>query len=80
MTEREKQKYLKTIGNNIKILRTERKLSYRSLAQKCDVDHSQISKIEKGFVSFEILTLIEIAKGLEIHPRAILDFDIDIKD
>lgn len=75
MDEREKKKYLKAIGNNIKALRIELKLSFRSLAQKCDVDHSQISKIEKGYVSFEILTLLELAKGLEVHPKKLLEID-----
>ena len=75
MNERENKKYLKAIGNNIKALRNELKLSYRSLAQKCDVDHSQISKIEKGYVSFEILTLLELAKGLEVHPKKLLEID-----
>lgn len=77
MNEKEKIRYLKAIGKNIKIIRNERGLSYRSLAQNCNVDHSQISKIEKGLVSFEILTLIELAKGLEVHPKVLLDIEIE---
>ncbi len=35
-------------GKNVEKYRKRLGLSYRELAQKCDVDHSNISKIEKG--------------------------------
>jgi transcriptional regulator with XRE-family HTH domain len=72
--------YLKRFGENIRKRRIELNLSYRQLAQQCDVDFSAISKIEKGLKSFEFSTIIELAKGLEIHPRDLLDFDIESDD
>ena len=68
---------LSKLGDNIKALRTKKKLSLRQLAAQCDVDHSDIAKIEKGERNFTILTLLELAKGLEVHPRKLLDFDIE---
>ncbi len=75
MDNKEKEKYLWAVGSHIQRIRKEKGFSYRQLAQRCDVDHSQISKIEKGLVSFEILTLLELARGLEVEPRVLLDID-----
>jgi HTH-type transcriptional repressor of puuD len=54
-------------------------LSYRQLAQKCDVDHSNISKIEKGEVDIRISTIYELSKGLEVDPQELFNFKIDGK-
>ena len=74
------QIYLEKFGENIRKRRIELDLSYRQLAQKCDVDFSAISKIEKGLKSFEFLTIIELARGLEIHPRELFDFEVKEND
>jgi transcriptional regulator with XRE-family HTH domain len=74
------QIYLKKFGNNIFKRRTELNLSYRQLAQKCDIDFSAISKIEKGQKSLEFETILELAKGLEIHPRELFDFYFPVQD
>ncbi len=74
------QLYLEKFGENIRKRRIELDLSYRQLAQKCDVDFSAISKIEKGLKSFEFLTIIELARGLEIHPRELFDFEVEGND
>ena len=41
-------------GKKIEELRTEKALSYRQLAQRCGVDHSNISKIEKGEINIRL--------------------------
>ena len=69
------QTYLLKFGENVLKRRIELKLSYRQLAQKCDLDFSAISKIEKGQKSLEFQTIIELAKGLEIHPKDLFDFE-----
>ncbi len=71
------QTYLIKFGENILKRRNELNLSYRQLAQKCDIDFSAISKIEKGQKSLDFNTIIELAKGLEIHPKELFDFDFD---
>lgn len=68
------QKYLEEFGRNILKRRNELQLSYRQLAERCDIDFSAISKIEKGQKSLEFETILELAKGLEIHPRELFDF------
>jgi len=69
------QTYLEKFGEKVLKRRNELKLSYRQLAQKCDIDFSAISKIEKGQKSLEFQTIIELARGLEVHPRDLFDFD-----
>lgn len=60
-------------GENFKDLRIKSDLSYRKLSQLCDVDYSDISKIEKGQVNITLLTIIELAKGLGVHPKQLLE-------
>ncbi|ETN96386.1 helix-turn-helix domain-containing protein [Zhouia amylolytica] len=76
----QEQIYIQKFGENVFKRRSELKLSYRQLAQKCDVDFSAISKIEKGQKSLEFQTIIELAKGLEIHPRELFDFEFPLDD
>ncbi|WP_348701174.1 helix-turn-helix domain-containing protein [Leeuwenhoekiella blandensis] len=74
------QKYLLQFGENVLKRRIALKLSYRQLAQKCDIDFSAISKIEKGQKSLEFQTIIELSKGLEIHPKDLFDFDFPLEE
>ena len=48
------------IGNNIRKIRESKNISQRSLAKKCQVSNSTISRIDSGKtrVSFEILQII----------------------
>lgn len=74
------QKYLQKFGENVQKQRIKLNLSYRQLAQKCDIDFSAISKIEKGQKSLEFKTIIELAVGLEIHPRELFDFSFPLSE
>jgi transcriptional regulator with XRE-family HTH domain len=69
--------YIQRFGENVLKRRNELKLSYRQLAQRCDVDFSAISKIEKGQKSVEFQTILELAKGLEIHPKELFEFEFE---
>ena len=63
-------------GLHIKRLREEKNLSLRELSTKCDLDFSQISKIENGKWDIQLSTIFELAKGLGIKPKELLDFDL----
>ncbi len=76
----EKIEFRIAFGKRVEKFRKKLGLSYRELAQKCDVDHSNISKIEKGEVDLRISTIQELSKGLEIHPKDLFDFEIQIKN
>lgn len=67
--------FLKSFGTNLHRFRTAKKLSYRKLAQLCNVDHSQISKTEKGQISIQLKTIFDLARALDVHPKDFFDFD-----
>ena len=72
------QEYLKKFGENLKKIRTVKGLSQRGLASLCSIDHSDISKMEKGGINITILTVRELASALEVKPRKLLDFDTEL--
>lgn len=71
-----KDEFLKLLGENTKKLRLSRDLSLRDLATRCDIDYSDISKIEKGLRNIQLSTILELSKGLEIHPKELFDFKL----
>ena len=74
MKEKDKAKLRKVAANLTKI-RESKGLSIRQLAARCDVDHAKISKIESHKANLLVTTLIELAEGLGVHPKKLLDFD-----
>ena len=67
---------LTRFGKNLEAIRKQKKLSYRELASRCNVDPSGISKIEKGRKNITLITLIDLATGLDVQPKKLLDFDM----
>ncbi len=76
LTAMDKWEFRVAFGKRVEMFRKMQDLSYRELAQKCDVDHSNISKIEKGEVDLRISTVQELAKGLNVHPQELFDFKL----
>lgn len=62
-------------GANLRKLRDRKKYSLRGMASKCDLDDSNISKIENGKYNIQLSTIIELGKGLSEHPSILLDYD-----
>lgn len=73
-TTSEKITFLKSFGKRVETLRNEKNLSLRQLSQNCDLDYSDISKIEKGLRNIQISTILELAKGLDVSPKQLFDF------
>lgn len=72
------KKRLQNFRNNLKRLRKEKGLSQRGLSYLCDVDYSKIGKLENDEnTNFNITTLFELAKGLGVHPKELIDYDFD---
>ncbi|MBD1395139.1 helix-turn-helix domain-containing protein [Mucilaginibacter glaciei] len=63
-------------GRHLKLLREERSLSLRDLSSLCELDSSKISKIENGKTNLQLSSIFELAKGLGIDPKELLDFKI----
>lgn len=81
MNEKRDKKRLEEFGTHLREIREGLGLSQDELASRCDVTKGNISMIENGRKDFTFSTFLEIAKGLEIHPKKLLDKNFDfLKD
>jgi len=64
-------------GEHLHAVRKEKGLSLREMAELCSLDNSNISKIEHGKFDIQLSTIVELAKGLGVHPRELLDYDFE---
>ncbi len=62
-------------GNRVKELREGIGMSQREFANNCDLDHSQISRIELGKVSTSLSMVFLLAKNLGITPQELITFE-----
>jgi DNA-binding Xre family transcriptional regulator len=69
------KKRLKKFAAQLTKLRKKRGLSMRELSSRCDVDYGKISKLENNKANLTLTTLFELAEGLEVHPKDLLDFN-----
>ncbi|HRE65749.1 MAG TPA: helix-turn-helix transcriptional regulator [Cyclobacteriaceae bacterium] len=76
MMNRKKESLIQ-FGKRLSHLRKAKKLSFRKLAVLCDVDYSNIKKFEKGEKNITIATLMDLAIGLGVHPKELLNFNDD---
>ena len=65
---------LQKLGNHIKKLREERKLTISALCYKNGLEPSTISRIEKGQIEPKYLTLMNIAKAFDLSLAEFLNF------
>ncbi len=59
-------------GRHLKKLRESKNLSQQELANLCDIEHSQISRIELGKINTTISTLYLIASKLNIDVSVLV--------
>ncbi|MBS7565537.1 helix-turn-helix transcriptional regulator [Mucilaginibacter sp. Bleaf8] len=63
-------------GKNLRRIREEKGLSLAQMAVNCDVDKSNIAKIENGKFNIQLSKIFELAKGLNIDAKELLDFKL----
>lgn len=68
---------MEKFATHLSKLRKKKGLSIRELASRCDVDYGKISKLENAKANLNLTTLIELAEGLELHPKELLNFDFE---
>lgn len=66
--------YLIALGKRIKSLRLERKLSQTEIAYRCGFDKSNYNTIESGKRNPTIISLLKIAKALDVSIVEIFNF------
>lgn len=75
-----KDEFKALFGRNLKRLRESKNLSFRKLAQRCDIDYSNLNKIEKGKINISLSTILELSKGLDVHPRELFNINLNNKE
>ena len=65
-------KYFQKLGSRIKELREEKGMDQKSFAFDCGIGRTQLYMIENGKTNPRLLTLMKIAKGLEISISELL--------
>jgi len=63
---------LKNIGKRLRRIRVLNHISQESLANECEIDYSQINRMELGKVNFTISNLYRIARALNMNPKDLL--------
>ena len=64
------------VGNRIRDLRKERKISQEDLANEAEIPLSQIGRIERGETNPTISTLYVLAMALEVDLKSLIDVKI----
>jgi transcriptional regulator with XRE-family HTH domain len=68
---------LKKFGNNLRKLRKDRKLTLRDLSSACNIDYSNILKIEQGKINITFTTIIDLATALELNPSILFEYETE---
>ncbi|WP_345947713.1 helix-turn-helix transcriptional regulator [Mucilaginibacter sp. PAMB04274] len=66
--------FLTRFGMHLEMVRKQKGLSFRKLAQRCTIDYANLKKYEKGEVNISALTMLELAEALEISVKELMDF------
>lgn len=66
---------LLAIGDKLKDIRKQKKMSQGDVAAKAGIAVSQVGRIERGILNPSISTLFVISLALEIEPKELFDFD-----
>lgn len=66
------EKYFQKLGLKIKELREQKGLDQKSFAFDCEISRTQLYMIENGNTNPRLLTLMKIAKGLDLNIDELL--------
>lgn len=69
---------MSSFGDNLRQLRKKKKLSMKHLADKSNIEYSQIARIERGVINTTICSAYSIAEALEIPVSKLFEFDIKV--
>lgn len=65
---------IRHIALKIKALRKERKLTVQELAYRCDIERSNLSRLETGRSNPTIKTLCIICNALDVPLRSLIEY------
>ena len=67
------EQVLKNIGGRIKEIRENKGMSQQSLADACNFEKSNMSRIEAGRTNLTVRTLYKISQALEVKISDLID-------
>ncbi|RFZ90105.1 XRE family transcriptional regulator [Mucilaginibacter conchicola] len=67
-------------GIHLKKIRMNKGYSLLEVDYRCELNESNISKIENGKFDVQLSTIFELAKGLGVEPKELLDFKPSVKE
>ena len=67
----------KVLGNRIRALRNEMGLSQEAFADKCGIDRTYMSGIERGVRNPTLVVICAISDGLEMDLSQVFMFDVE---
>lgn len=66
------QEEIKFISNKIRELRKEKQMTEQELAYRCDMERSNMSRIESGRTNLTVKTMCIICNALNVNLRDII--------
>jgi transcriptional regulator with XRE-family HTH domain len=66
--------HLKRFGDHIRRIRSSKRMSQEDVVNACDLTKGDLSMIENGNKDFFFSTLLQIAKGLDVDAKDLVDF------
>ena len=72
MNKLRNKELLEKFGLHVRAIRIEKQMTMEELAFACEVEYSQISRIERGKTNTTLTTLDALAKGLEMTMEELL--------
>lgn len=67
---------LDAFGENLRKLRTERGMTQSDLEAASGIDRANISHIENGNKSLELITVLKLIKALGLSPERVITADL----
>jgi len=75
MEKKDSSRVKALFGENLKRIRKSKGYSLLDVDYRCALNESNISKIENGKSDIQLSTIVELAKGLDVAPKDLLDID-----
>lgn len=75
MANMKESEVLYRFGQRLKKFREERNWTLRELEAQTNIDNSDLSKFEQGFISPQLLTLYKLSQAFGITLSQLVDFE-----
>jgi len=69
----ERNEFLISLGSRIREIRKQKKMTQEQLANVCEFEKANLSRIESGLTNPTILTLLKMSRALEVRLSDFFD-------